>query len=352
MCDSHGLRRMSNYEWRLRCKDACGIRTASPGSVPHCQQVGGAVMQLFPPMHPATTRDVNITTSRACNTQQPCLLPSCLLPGGVLSSPSVSGQQVLAHQGPLQLLIREYDEGRLLREDALLAEEIKTIFGFLWGKGRRRIRKGMRRVLMRREPRFQKKLGEVVYKGHYSYQLMLELQLGIRYCVGRTLRPRGSADRGSTGGHTLVGRFLSGVPLHHGHASSGGALSSNGPTPNLAVPSAPAAVLHAAAGAAPPLVPADFAEKIHVNFPSAGRWGVTVAWPGGCVCVRLCVHACVLEWMGRVELAVGTEQGAKAPVSRFVCSTSSVSKMSRCSHGQTDTFDSCVFHPYETPHCS
>lgn len=51
------------------------------------------------------------------------------------------------------------------------------------------VKRRMAKVL-RRQPRMQKKLGEVVYKGHYSYNLMLELQLGIRYSVGRSLRPR------------------------------------------------------------------------------------------------------------------------------------------------------------------
>lgn len=51
------------------------------------------------------------------------------------------------------------------------------------------VKRRMQKVL-RRGPRLQKKLGEVVYKGHYSYNLMLELQLGIRYSVGRSLRPR------------------------------------------------------------------------------------------------------------------------------------------------------------------
>ncbi len=27
--------------------------------------------------------------------------------------------------------------------------------------------------------------GETIYKGHRSYDLMLNLQLGVRYCVGR-----------------------------------------------------------------------------------------------------------------------------------------------------------------------
>eukprot|EP00775_Hariotina_reticulata_P005077 gene5077-5318_t len=40
------------------------------------------------------------------------------------------------------------------------------------------VRQRVQRVL-RRGPRMQKKMGEVVYKGHYSYSLMLELQLGI-----------------------------------------------------------------------------------------------------------------------------------------------------------------------------
>jgi hypothetical protein len=56
---------------------------------------------------------------------------------------------------------------------------------------RAQVRARMARVL-RRGPRLQTKLGEVVYKGHYSYSLMLELQLGIRYTVGRGLWPRPS----------------------------------------------------------------------------------------------------------------------------------------------------------------
>jgi hypothetical protein len=39
----------------------------------------------------------------------------------------------------------------------------------------------MRRLIGRRGPRLQTKLGQVVYKGHNSYQLMLDLQLGIRW---------------------------------------------------------------------------------------------------------------------------------------------------------------------------
>lgn len=54
--------------------------------------------------------------------------------------------------------------------------------------------------VLRRGPRLQKKLGEVVYKGHFSYSLMLELQLGIRYSVGRGLWPRATHMGGSGSG--------------------------------------------------------------------------------------------------------------------------------------------------------
>jgi hypothetical protein len=46
------------------------------------------------------------------------------------------------------------------------------------------VRRHMQRVL-RRGPRMQKKMGEVVYKGNPSYAIMANLQLGIRYSVGR-----------------------------------------------------------------------------------------------------------------------------------------------------------------------
>jgi hypothetical protein len=74
------------------------------------------------------------------------------------------------------------------------------------------VRRRVQRVL-RRGPRMQKKLGEVVYKGHYSYSLMLELQLGIRYSVGRVLRPRGSSTLSSSSAVSLL-RTSFGLQLH------------------------------------------------------------------------------------------------------------------------------------------
>lgn len=77
--------------------------------------------------------------------------------------------------------------------------------------------------MLRRGPRLQKKLGEVVYKGHYSYSLMLELQLGIRYSVGRGLWP--STRSSTTNLRALAG--FTGVlapwaPHGSGNGSGGG----------------------------------------------------------------------------------------------------------------------------------
>ena len=65
----------------------------------------------------------------------------------------------------------------------------------------------MARVLGR-GPRLQKKMGEVVYKGHDSYQLMVALQLGIRHTVGRIERPRTARDSGAVD----LGPAAGGVP--------------------------------------------------------------------------------------------------------------------------------------------
>jgi hypothetical protein len=70
----------------------------------------------------------------------------------------------------------------LLREDCISADEIKSIFGPIWAS-KNRVRRRVRKVLMR-EPRLQRRMGELIYKGHASHDLMLNLQLGIRYSAG------------------------------------------------------------------------------------------------------------------------------------------------------------------------
>jgi hypothetical protein len=72
------------------------------------------------------------------------------------------------------------------------------------------VRRRVARVLGR-GPRLQKKLGEVVYKGHDSYQLMVALQLGIRHTVGRIERPRTARDSGAVEPRGAAGRASKGM---------------------------------------------------------------------------------------------------------------------------------------------
>ncbi|KAK9917488.1 hypothetical protein WJX75_004962 [Coccomyxa subellipsoidea] len=74
-----------------------------------------------------------------------------------------------------RVFVREYEAGRLVREDPISPEELEAVFGPF----RRRADRAERR--QRRRRRVANKLGETIYKGHRSYDLMLNLQLGIRH---------------------------------------------------------------------------------------------------------------------------------------------------------------------------
>ncbi|EIE18182.1 PIP5K-domain-containing protein [Coccomyxa subellipsoidea C-169] len=74
-----------------------------------------------------------------------------------------------------RVFVREYEAGRLVREDPIAPEELEAVFGPF----RRRADRAERR--QRRRRRVANKLGETIYKGHRSYDLMLNLQLGIRH---------------------------------------------------------------------------------------------------------------------------------------------------------------------------
>lgn len=147
----------------------------------------------------------------------------------------------------------------------------------------------------------QKKLGEVVYKGHCSYTLMLELQLGIRYSVGRSLRPRSiekqslmahlgvlrpwwstSSILASTAGqiNTSGARIvqvgcLGGLRHHHHHhddhqASEQQQQERYREQVHQHVQQQLQAVLAGGTGGGS-LVEADFKEELTVYFPSSGR---------------------------------------------------------------------------------
>jgi hypothetical protein len=158
------------------------------------------------------------------------------------------------------------------------------------------VRRRVQRVL-RRGPRMQKKLGEVVYKGHYSYSLMLELQLGIRYSVGRVLRPRGSSTLSSSSAVSLL-RTSFGLQLHglrprwsmsaavHGVSCvSGGhtkddadeARQQQQPRQQQQRGAGDGAVVVADEDVGE-LCAQDFQEKLAVFFPSSGRWVRRGSW--------------------------------------------------------------------------
>jgi hypothetical protein len=116
----------------------------------------------------------------------------------------------------------------------------------------------------------QKKMGEVVYKGHYSYSLMLELQLGIRYSVGRALSPRHSCSTSSLAGALGLGSFGPwGLVL--GLSGSSGLLSSQGKKQQRGQQRLEKKQQLLNADEVKELVQDDFREKVTVYFPSCGR---------------------------------------------------------------------------------
>ena len=62
--------------------------------------------------------------------------------GGTPAAAAAAGQGSSApgSAAPRQLFVREYDMGRLARQDVYTAEEIKMIFGFLWAKKPNKVR--------------------------------------------------------------------------------------------------------------------------------------------------------------------------------------------------------------------
>eukprot|EP00878_Enallax_costatus_P012911 GHUV01013483.1.p1 GENE.GHUV01013483.1~~GHUV01013483.1.p1 ORF type:complete len:608 (+),score=218.88 GHUV01013483.1:178-2001(+) len=233
----------------------------------------------------------DVLSAAAVDADAPSSSPTAIGPRGTVGGADASTPAGTVTAAPRKLFVREYNMGQLLREYPLTAEEIKMIFGFLWpkNKAKRRIQK-----VLRRGPRMQKKLGEVVYKGHYSYTLMLELQLGIRYSVGRSLRPRDMekhsliAQLGVLRPWWSTGSVLSSTGGHSSHSGLKGAAAGcfsafrhpheddeeqqhydHQQQVHQHVQQQLEAVLAGATGGGA-LVEADFKEEITVFFPSSG----------------------------------------------------------------------------------
>ncbi|KAG2487447.1 hypothetical protein HYH03_014014 [Edaphochlamys debaryana] len=153
------------------------------------------------------------------------------------------------------VFIRAFDDGVLAREDKLSSEDAKMIFGQpdkdrdKEDKERTpRARKASKKV--KRALGFGKKLqqkhGQLLYKGMPGYNLMLRLQHGIRWSVGR-----------GTLGQDAAGHVTQTPP----------------PAPGAGGLGTPLPLSHV-------LKPSDFTQKVKVFFPSAGSH-ITPAHPAG-----------------------------------------------------------------------
>ncbi|GIL44135.1 hypothetical protein Vafri_1667 [Volvox africanus] len=148
--------------------------------------------------------------------------------------------------------IRAFDDGTLRREDKLSSEDAKMIFGLLKlpaSEEKRRASKARKKVkrALGLGKKLQQKHGQLLYKGMPGYNLMLRLQHGIRWSVGRGSYGRASPEQGplQLPQHVnSVGEAIGPMPLSH------------------------------------TLQPSDFTEKVKVFFPSEGS-KETPAHPAG-----------------------------------------------------------------------
>ena len=114
-------------------------------------------------------------------------------------------------------------------------------------------------MLGRRGPRLQKKLGEVVYKGNPSYALMANLQLGIRYSVGRGPWPPATHSSSWLG-------FASGF------GGTGGSGQQQQQWEKGDKGGHRRQLSDALSGQSIQLTPADYRDKRSLYFPTDGRW--------------------------------------------------------------------------------
>ncbi|KAG0623343.1 hypothetical protein M758_3G166800 [Ceratodon purpureus] len=108
---------------------------------------------------------------------------------------------------PPTVVVREYVQGVLMSE--LVKENAEVV-----GHKKRRPRRSVREI---------KRPGETIFKGHRSYDLMLNLQLGIRYTVGKiTPEPRHEIGPNDFGPRASIHMNFpkSGTPMTPTHNSS------------------------------------------------------------------------------------------------------------------------------------
>ena len=150
-------------------------------------------------------------------------------------APPVAPADASAPGAPRDAVLREYDRGSLVREELVPAQQ-RPVGDPVAGRPAVKTRK-VREVRM----------GETIFKGAPSYDLMLQLQLGVRWSVGRITpeRPRDLSEQDYASSSPLArvsARFprrgSSTTPPHASHdfkwfVFSGLAVLSAGLTPRL-----------------------------------------------------------------------------------------------------------------------
>ena len=104
---------------------------------------------------------------------------------GIWAPPVAPSDAATAAGAPRDAVLREYDRGSLVREELVPAQQ-RPVGDPVAGRPAVKTRK-VREVRM----------GETIFKGAPSYDLMLQLQLGVRWSVGRVTpeRPRELTDK-------------------------------------------------------------------------------------------------------------------------------------------------------------
>jgi 1-phosphatidylinositol-4-phosphate 5-kinase len=103
---------------------------------------------------------------------------------GIWAPPLAGPADAAVADAPREAVLREYDHGTLVREELVPAQQ-RPVGDPVAGRPAVKTRK-VREVRM----------GETIFKGAPSYDLMLQLQLGVRWSVGRITpeRPRELCD--------------------------------------------------------------------------------------------------------------------------------------------------------------
>lgn len=92
------------------------------------------------------------------------------IPQGGAPAAGATAATPSARHAPPAVYIRQFDDGALVREDAMGAHDLKDVYKALQAQNvrktrRKRIKNKIKKAL-RSKPKLQKKMGELIYKGH------------------------------------------------------------------------------------------------------------------------------------------------------------------------------------------